>query len=242
MVAEMRSGQGMRTPALSLVAGQLSHNALPLRPFPPYIIFGMANGWIVETLDATVTAEIEALPTDVRGRLNRVVGLIQSLGLGRVGMPHVKHIEVQAMGNSSDGPGRHSASALRNRGAATRHRPLRLRQEDAKDPAARDRAGAAPRPATGMTFNDLHREWMKDPEYQAAHAASEEEFALVSALIGARAEAGLSQNELAERMSTSQAAIARLESGRYWPTIRTLRRLAEATGTRLRVSFVKPEA
>ena len=81
-----------------------------------------------------------------------------------------------------------------------------------------------------MTFDDLHREWMKDPEYQAAHAASEEEFALVSALIGARAEAGLSQNELAERMSTSQAAIARLESGRYWPTIRTLRRLAEATG------------
>ena len=47
-----------------------------------------------------------------------------------------------------------------------------------------------------MTFDDLHREWMKDPEYQAAHAASEEEFALVSALIGARAEAGLSQNEL----------------------------------------------
>jgi hypothetical protein len=80
MVAEMRSGQGMRTRALSLVAGQLSHNALPLRPSPPYIIFGMANGWIVETLDATVTAEVEALPADVRGRLNRVVGLIQSLG------------------------------------------------------------------------------------------------------------------------------------------------------------------
>ena len=93
MVAEMRSGQGMRTRALSLVAGQLSHNALPLRPSPPYIIFGMANGWIVETLDATVTAEVEALPADVHGRLNRVVGLIQSLGLGRVGMPHVKHIE-----------------------------------------------------------------------------------------------------------------------------------------------------
>lgn len=31
MVAEMRSGQGMRTRALSLVAGQLSHNALLLR-------------------------------------------------------------------------------------------------------------------------------------------------------------------------------------------------------------------
>ena len=111
------------------------------------------------------------------------------------------------MGNSSDGPGRHSASALRNRGAATRRTSfLRLRQEDAKDPAAkgRDRAGAAPRPATGMTFvASLHREWMKDPEYQAAHAASEEEFALVSALIGSAPRQGCRPNELAERMSTS---------------------------------------
>jgi ribosome-binding protein aMBF1 (putative translation factor) len=77
---------------------------------------------------------------------------------------------------------------------------------------------------------------------KVAHAASEEEFALVSALIGARAEAGLSQSELAARMGTSQAAIARLESGRYWPTTRTLQRLAEATGTRLRISFQPRDA
>jgi transcriptional regulator with XRE-family HTH domain len=88
-----------------------------------------------------------------------------------------------------------------------------------------------------VKFDDLHREWMKDSEYRAAHAATEDEFALASALIGARARAGLTQDELARRMGTSQAAIARIESGRYLPSSRTLQRLAEATGTRLRISF-----
>ncbi len=35
--------------------------------------------------------------------------------------------------------------------------------------------------------------------------------------------------------ATSQSAIARLESGRTMPSTRTLRKLAAATGTRLRI-------
>jgi ribosome-binding protein aMBF1 (putative translation factor) len=81
-------------------------------------------------------------------------------------------------------------------------------------------------------------EWRKDPEYMKEYDALEEEFALASAVIGARARAGLTQEELAERMGTSQSAIARLESGRSRPSTRTLRKLAEATGSKLRVSFV----
>ncbi len=81
-------------------------------------------------------------------------------------------------------------------------------------------------------------EWRKDPEYVKAYDALEEEFALAGALIGARAHAGLTQEELAERMGTSQSAIARLESGRSRPSTTTLAKLAKATGTKLRVSFV----
>ena len=51
------------------------------------------NGWAVEILNATVAAEIEALPADIRDRLSRAVALIQTLGLERVGMPHVRHLE-----------------------------------------------------------------------------------------------------------------------------------------------------
>jgi len=38
-------------------------------------------------------------------------------------------------------------------------------------------------------------------------------------------------------MHTTQAVIARLESGRVKPSTRTLERLAAATGMRLRISF-----
>lgn len=93
-----------------------------------------------------------------------------------------------------------------------------------------------------MKLDDLHARWMRDdPEYRAAYGASEEEFTLAAALIGARAAAGLTQEELARRMGTSQAQIARMESGRYLPSSRTLQRLAEATGTRLRVVFVRSD-
>ena len=85
--------------------------------------------------------------------------------------------------------------------------------------------------------DDLHREWMKRPGYAKAYAELEDEFALASALIGARAAAGLTQEELAKRMNTTQTVIARLESGRVMPSTRTLERLAKATGHRLRISF-----
>lgn len=85
---------------------------------------------------------------------------------------------------------------------------------------------------------DAFRAWREDPDYRAAYDALQDEFALASELIGARVRAGLSQAELATRMNTSQSAIARLESGRTRPSVRTLERLAAATGARLRISLV----
>lgn len=79
--------------------------------------------------------------------------------------------------------------------------------------------------------------WRKDPSYVRAYAALEDEFALAEAMIRVRATAGLTQEQLAARMHTTQAVIARLESGRVKPSTRTLERLAEATGTRLKISF-----
>jgi len=87
--------------------------------------------------------------------------------------------------------------------------------------------------------DDLHKEWMKDSEYRREYEALEEEFSLTAALIAARARAGLTQEEVAQRMKTTQAVIARLESGGSKPSTRTLERYARATGTRLRISFEK---
>lgn len=90
-----------------------------------------------------------------------------------------------------------------------------------------------------LLARDAFVEWRKDPAYVAAYDALEEEFALAEALIKARADASMTQEDVAKAMGTTQAAIARLESGRSMPSTRTLQRFAEATGTKLRIRFEK---
>ncbi|MGA2589062.1 MAG: helix-turn-helix transcriptional regulator [Bryobacteraceae bacterium] len=84
---------------------------------------------------------------------------------------------------------------------------------------------------------DMHKKWMKDPAYRKAYDALEEEFALASAVIDAGNRAGLTQQQLARKMGTTQPVVARLESGRGRPSMRTLERLARATGSRLLIGF-----
>ena len=74
---------------------------------------------------------------------------------------------------------------------------------------------------------------LADPEVKREFDALEQEFAIASELIRARTRAGLSQADLAQRMGTSQSAIARLESGRTLPSAKTLIRFAEATGSKV---------
>ena len=89
--------------------------------------------------------------------------------------------------------------------------------------------------------DDLHKNWMKDPKYRREYQALEEEFSLTAAMIEARSRAGMSQEQLARRMKSTQAVVARLEGGGSRPSTRTLERYAKATGNRLRITF-EPEA
>lgn len=79
---------------------------------------------------------------------------------------------------------------------------------------------------------DLKARILDNPEARVEYEAQAPEFDLAHELIAARARAGLTQSELAERMHTTQSTIARLESGRTMPSMRTLTRYAEATGSR----------
>jgi transcriptional regulator with XRE-family HTH domain len=81
------------------------------------------------------------------------------------------------------------------------------------------------------TLRQLREELLARPAVREAYEAQEPEYAIARAIIAARAHAGLSQAELAARMKTSQPFVARLESGRTLPSMRTLLRVAEATGT-----------
>jgi ribosome-binding protein aMBF1 (putative translation factor) len=93
-----------------------------------------------------------------------------------------------------------------------------------------------------IRVDDLHKKWMRDSKYRREYKALEEEFSLVAALVEARTRAGLTQEQVAHRMKTTQAVIARLEGGGSRPSTRTLERYAEATGSRLRITFEPSDA
>jgi transcriptional regulator with XRE-family HTH domain len=93
-----------------------------------------------------------------------------------------------------------------------------------------------------IPVEESFREWRKDPDFVAAYDSLEDEFAVASALIKARSEADMTQEQVARAMGTTQAVVARLESGRAMPSTRTLERFAKATRTRLRISFEPAES
>ena len=85
--------------------------------------------------------------------------------------------------------------------------------------------------------SDLHKKWSLDSDYRKAFDELKPEFDLARSLIEARIGAGLTQAQLAKRMKTTQSVVARLEGGRIHPSTRTLGKVAQATGTRLRIRF-----
>lgn len=93
-----------------------------------------------------------------------------------------------------------------------------------------------------MTHDEMVANWKKDPEFRREYDALENEFALFDELLKARKNAGLTQEQVADRMGTKAPAVARLEAGggsqRHSPSIATLRRYAEAVGCQLEVRLV----
>ncbi len=82
---------------------------------------------------------------------------------------------------------------------------------------------------------------LKRPAVKKAYESLAEEFAFLDEVLKARAESGLTQAQVAERVGTTQSVIARLESGtsKHSPSIATLQRYAGALGYRVEVRLVK---
>ncbi len=78
----------------------------------------------------------------------------------------------------------------------------------------------------------IKRKMLADREVRAAYEALAGEFDLARELIAARARAGLTQAQVAERMGTTQSVVARLESGAQMPSVKTLLKFAKATRSR----------
>lgn len=92
-----------------------------------------------------------------------------------------------------------------------------------------------------LTHKAFKAKALSRPEVRAEYDRLEGEFTLLDEFLRARASAGLTQAEVAERIGTTQSAIARLETGggRHKPSLATLQRYAEAVGCRLELRLVK---
>ena len=88
------------------------------------------------------------------------------------------------------------------------------------------------------SLQSIKRILLAAPEVRAEYDALEPEFAIAHELIAARARAGLSQAEVAQRMGTTQSVVARLESGKRPPSLRSVQRYAQAVGARAVVRLV----
>jgi transcriptional regulator with XRE-family HTH domain len=91
------------------------------------------------------------------------------------------------------------------------------------------------------TLKQFKRRALARPDVKAAYDASAEEFAFLDEVLKARAESGLTQAEVAERIGTTQSAIARLESAepKHSPSLATLQRYAKALGYTVELRLVK---
>lgn len=88
-------------------------------------------------------------------------------------------------------------------------------------------------------LSDLKKRLLADPETRAEYDALAGEFDLARELIDARTRAHMTQDEVAQRMGTTQSVVARLESGKRPPSLRTVKRYAQAVGGRvvMRIEF-----
>ncbi len=87
-------------------------------------------------------------------------------------------------------------------------------------------------------YKDYLNEQLQNEDFKKEWDALDPEFAIIQAMLDARKSAGMTQKELAEKTGIAQGDISRLETGNANPSLKTLQRLAEGMGMRLKLEFV----
>lgn len=91
-----------------------------------------------------------------------------------------------------------------------------------------------------LTHKELKIRALERADVKTEYDRLDEEFQFLDEFLKARTAAGVTQAEVAERIGTTQSAVARLESGRgkHSPSIATLEKYAHALGCRLELRLV----
>ena len=87
-------------------------------------------------------------------------------------------------------------------------------------------------------FKDFLSEQMNDADFRREYEALEIEETIIQAFINARKLSGMTQKQLSEKTGIAQPDIIKLENGNANPSIRTLKRLADGMGMKLKLEFL----
>ncbi|MDO8638795.1 MAG: helix-turn-helix transcriptional regulator [Candidatus Daviesbacteria bacterium] len=87
------------------------------------------------------------------------------------------------------------------------------------------------------TLQDDLRERLKNPAFKRAWEESEAEYQVSRALITARINGKISQQELAKKANTTQAVISRLENMTGNPSVGLLQKIAQALNLKFKIQF-----
>ncbi|HUW65729.1 MAG TPA: helix-turn-helix transcriptional regulator [Spirochaetia bacterium] len=86
-----------------------------------------------------------------------------------------------------------------------------------------------------MDYRELLQGELNNPEFKKAWNDTELEYTVADLLIKLRSGAGLTQEELAKKVGTTQSAIARMESGRILPKLDSLSKIAKICGKNIEI-------
>ena len=87
-------------------------------------------------------------------------------------------------------------------------------------------------------FNDFLKEQLKNPNIRKEYDALEPEFAIIQAILDAERDTGLTRKELAQKVGIAPGDLRKLENGSANPSLRTLQRLADGLGMKLKLEFI----
>lgn len=88
------------------------------------------------------------------------------------------------------------------------------------------------------SYKETLKQQLQNPEFQSEFEALEPEFQIIQAILDARIQKELTQKDLSAATGITQSDISKLENGSANPSVRTLKRIAEALNMRLVIQFV----
>ena len=92
-----------------------------------------------------------------------------------------------------------------------------------------------------LTHKQLRARALERAEVKAQFDQFGDEYGFLDEFLKARSEQGLTQAQVAEKIGTTQSAVARMESGKgkHSPSLATLSKYAEALGCKLEVKLIR---